>query len=246
MAGRFALSSVLCFGALWLAGLSGRWMRVLRIALGWVLALILVCWRQTCRYRVVNDPRPRLRELGRSYIYAILHAHQAAAVFANDEQKLAAMVSRSRDGDLLVPSLRLRRVYAARGSTRKGGQDKGGSAALAELSELLVEGIPVVFAVDGPRGPRNHVNPGVAVLSQRMGTPILPTLVLSSRRWFLEKTWDRFQIFKPFSTVSLIFGEPILPREDEDCEALRLRVSQALNALEQKHDPEEAERALEH
>jgi lysophospholipid acyltransferase (LPLAT)-like uncharacterized protein len=221
-------------------------MRVLRIALGWVLALILVCWRQTCRYRVVNDPRPRLRELGRSYIYAILHAHQAAAVFANDEQKLAAMVSRSRDGDLLVPSLRLCRVRAARGSTRKGGQDKGGSAALAELSELLVEGIPVVFAVDGPRGPRNHVNPGVAVLSQRMGTPILPTLVLSSRRWFLEKTWDRFQIFKPFSTVSLIFGEPILPREDEDCETLRLRASQALNALEQKYDPEEAERALEH
>jgi lysophospholipid acyltransferase (LPLAT)-like uncharacterized protein len=79
-----------------------------------------------------------------------------------------------------------------------------------------------------------------------MSAPILPALVLPSRRWFLEKTWDRFQIPKPFSTVSLILGEPILPREDEDCEALRLRVSQALNTLEQKHDPEEAERAQEH
>jgi lysophospholipid acyltransferase (LPLAT)-like uncharacterized protein len=221
-------------------------MRALRIALGWVLALILVCWRQTCRYRVVNDPRPRLRELGTPYIYAILHAHQMAGFMANDEQPLGAMVSRSRDGDLLMPILKLQRVRAARGSTRKDGQDKGGSSALAALSELLVDGIPVVFAVDGPRGPRNHVNPGVAVLSQRMGAPILPTLVLPSRRWFLEKTWDRFQIPKPFSTVSLILGEPILPREDEDCEALRLRVSQALNALEQKHDPEEAERAQEH
>jgi lysophospholipid acyltransferase (LPLAT)-like uncharacterized protein len=168
-----------------------------------------------------------------------------AGFLANDEQPLAAMVSRSRDGDLLMPILKLQRMRAARGSTRKGGQDKGGSAALAALSELLVDGIPVVFAVDGPRGPRNHVSPGVAVLSQRMGAPILPTLVLPSRRWFLEKTWDRFQIPKPFSTVSLILGEPILPREEEDCEALRLRVSQALNALEQKHDPEESERALE-
>jgi lysophospholipid acyltransferase (LPLAT)-like uncharacterized protein len=79
-----------------------------------------------------------------------------------------------------------------------------------------------------------------------MGNPILPVLVLPSRRWFLEKTWDRFQIPKPFSTLSLIFGEPILPRKDEDSETLRLRVSQALNALEQKHDPEEAERAREH
>lgn len=214
--------------------------------LGWVLALILVCWRQTCRYRVPNDRRPRLRELGTPYIYAIRHAHQMAAFLVNDERPLAAMVSRSRDGDLLMPILKLQRMRAARGSTRKDGQDKGGSAALAALSELLVEGIPVVFAVDGPRGPRNHVSPGVAVLSQRMGTPILPTLVLPSRRWFLEKTWDRFQIPKPFSTVSLILGEPIFPREDEDCEALRLRVSQALNALEQKHDPEEAERAQEH
>jgi lysophospholipid acyltransferase (LPLAT)-like uncharacterized protein len=109
-------------------------MRVLRIALGWVLALILVCWRQMCRYRVVNDPRPRLRELGRPYIYAILHAHQMAGFLANDEQPLAAMVSRSRDGDLLMPILKLQRVRAARGSTRKDGQDKGGSAALASRS----------------------------------------------------------------------------------------------------------------
>ena len=100
----------------------------------------------------------------------------------------------------------------------------------------------MVFAVDGPRGPRNHVNRGVAVLSERAGAPILPTLVLPSRRWFLAKTWDRFQVPKPFSRVSLIFGEPILPREGEDGEALRLRVSRAMNALEWKYDPEEAGR----
>ncbi len=101
-------------------------MRVLRIALGWAMGLVLLCWRQTCRYRVVNDPRPRLRELGTPYIYALLHAHQMAAVFVNDEERLAAMVSRSADGDLLVPSLTLRRVRAARGSTRRKGKDKGG------------------------------------------------------------------------------------------------------------------------
>jgi lysophospholipid acyltransferase (LPLAT)-like uncharacterized protein len=218
-------------------------MRLLHIALGWVLAVLLVCWRRTCRYHVVNDPRPRLREHGRAYIYALLHAHQVAAVFVNDEKQLAAMVSRSRDGDLLVPSLTLRRVRAARGSTSKGGTDKGGRTALAELADLLARGIPVLFAVDGPRGPRNHVNRGVAELSRWTGVPVLPTMVLPARRWFLEKTWDRFQIPKLFSKVSLIFGEPILPREDEDVEALRLRVSQAMRALEWKYDPEEAGRA---
>ncbi len=129
-------------------------------------------------------------------------------------------------------------VHAAR--TRS---DKGSRRALAELGDLLAGGTPVLFAVDGPRGPRNRVNRGVAVLSHRAGAPILPTLVLPSRRWFLAKAWDRFQIPKPFTTVSLIFGEPILPREGEDSEALRLRVSQAINSLEWEHDPEEAERA---
>jgi lysophospholipid acyltransferase (LPLAT)-like uncharacterized protein len=220
-------------------------MRVLRIALGWVMGLVLLCWRQTCRYRAVNDPRPRLRELGTPYIYALLHAHQVAAVFVNDEKRLAAMVSRSADGDLLVPSLTLRRVRAARGSTRTEGKDKGGQTALAELSELLLAGIPVLFAVDGPRGPRNQVGRGVATLSQNRRTPILPTLVLPSHRWFLKKTWDRFQIPKPFSTVRLIFGDPILPREGEESEALRRRVSEAMNALEREFDPGEAERVPE-
>ncbi len=218
-------------------------MRALYFGIGWILGLLLVCWRALCRYRVVNDPRPRLRELGTPYIYAALHAPQGAGVFAIDEVRVAAIVSRSRDADLLVPSLSLRRMRAVRGSTSKNGHDKGGRAAFSELSDLLVAGIPALIAVDGPRGPRNHVKRGVAVLSRRADAPNLPTLVLPSRRWFLARAWDRFQIPKPFCTVSVIFGEPIFPQAGEDSEALRLRVSYALNALESKHDPEEAERA---
>jgi lysophospholipid acyltransferase (LPLAT)-like uncharacterized protein len=190
----------------------------------------------------VNDPRPRLRAEGTSYIYALLHAHQVAAVLVNDERRgrLAAMVSRSHDGDLLVPSLTLRGVRAARGSTRKEGRDKGGGTAANALARLVAAGIPALIAVDGPRGPRNYVHRGVAVLAQRTGAPILPTLVLPSRRWFLRKTWDRFQIPQPFCTLNLIFAEPIAARAGEDDEALRTRVATALNALERHYDPAEA------
>ena len=219
-------------------------MRLLHIALGWVLGLFLVCWRLTCRYRVEHDPRPRLRELGGTYIYSVLPAYRVAVVFGEDERRLAAMVSRSRDGDLLVPFLSFRGVKATRGSTRRDGRDKGGSTALMELSDLVRAGTPVVFAVDGPRGPRSYENRGVAMLSLQTGAPILPTLVLPSRRWFVSKAWDRFQIPKPFCTIRMIFGEPILACENEDGEALRQRVSRAMNGLERKYDPDEAERAL--
>ena len=217
-------------------------MRPLRTLAAWIGAVLLSLWRCTCRYRVENDPRPALRAARRPYVYALLHAHQVAAVFFNDEATGAAMVSRSADGDLLVPSLKLRRVRAVRGSTRKAGIDKGGRAALEELTHITASGIPTLLAVDGPRGPRNHVHRGIADLALAAGATILPTLALPSRRWFLARTWDRFQIPQPFSLVRLIFGEPIEPRPGEDAEALRVRVAQALAALEGQHDPEEHRR----
>jgi lysophospholipid acyltransferase (LPLAT)-like uncharacterized protein len=217
-------------------------MRWLNRWVGRIGAALLVVWRRTCRYRVVNDPRPALRAAEVPYIYALLHAHQISAVFVNDERRgrLAAMVSRSADGDLLVPSLTARGVLAVRGSSRRGSVDKGGQQALSGLRELLEQRIAVLLAVDGPRGPRNEVKPGVAQLAQQVaGAAVLPTVVLPSRRrWF--HSWDRMQVPMPFCTVSLIFAEPVRPRPDEATEALRERISSALNGLEALHDPGEA------
>ncbi len=214
---------------------------------GWCIGLSMLAWRLTCRYRVEADPRPELRASDRPYAYALLHAHQIAAVFCNDERRMAAMVSRSQDGDLLVPSLRLRRVEPVRGSSRRKGRDKGGSAALAAMKELARARVPVLFAVDGPRGPRNRVQRGVAALAQEASAVVLPTVALSSRRWILTGTWDRMQLPRPFCTVRLIFGQPIEPADfgsDEEArEQLRATVEARLSALERAHDPREASHA---
>lgn len=214
--------------------------------IGWLFGLLLVTWRRTCRYRVLGDQRPRLRAEGTPYIYALLHAHQISAVFVNDEERdrLAAMVSRSADGDLLVPSLTLRGVVAARGSSRKGSVDKGGRAAFEELRELLEQRVAVLFAVDGPRGPRNRVKPGVARIAMQVkGAVVLPTMVVPSRRWLPDRTWDRIQVPLPFSRVTLAMDEPIRPEAGESEEALRLRIERALTRMEARFDPEEAERS---
>jgi lysophospholipid acyltransferase (LPLAT)-like uncharacterized protein len=218
--------------------------RILRITGAWLAALLMLVWRLTCRYRVENDPRPALRERGKAYAYALLHAHQLAAVFVNDERAMAAMVSRSADGDLLVPALRLRRVRAVRGSSRRRGVDKGGRRALAELARLCAERVPVLLAVDGPVGPRNCVHRGAVDLALDCGAVVLPTLVLPNRRWLLSRTWDRFQIPCPFSTVRLIFGTPIEPAAGADPEHVREAIRRELSALEAKHDPAEHELAM--
>ena len=184
---------------------------------------------------VRDDPRPALRAAGRPYVYAILHAHQVAAVLINDDPGIAAMVSQSRDGDLLVPSLRVTGVGAMRGSSRKAGRDKGGRRALELLEEHTRRGHPSLLAVDGPQGPRNHVHRGVIDLARSTGAAIVPCVIVPSRRWFL-RTWDRFQIPKPFTRAHVYVAPPIYVPADADDNLLaakRNELQQALDDLNQ-------------
>lgn len=221
-------------------------MKLVKQFFGWLFALVLLVWRLFCRLVVINDPRPALRLAGRPYIYALLHAHQVAAVVINDDRLMSAMVSRSDDGELLVPSLRVRRVIPVRGSTSSRGKDKGGSKALQGMADLLKRGVPGLLAVDGPLGPRNIVHRGVAELACDTGAAVVPVVVLPSRRFILRGTWDRFQVPKPFSTIRLIFADPIDPSAFADTESLRLEIKRALTMLEATYDADEAERCLEH
>lgn len=218
-------------------------LRRLHAAAGWLAGLLILLVRATVRLRVVDDPRPALRAAGRAYIYALPHAHQVSAVLINDDRRMTAMVSRSADGDLLVPALRLRRVTAVRGSSRTRGRDKGGRTALAEMAEHLRRGIPGLLAVDGPQGPRLHVRRGVADIATDTGAPVLPVVVIPSRRWILRRTWDRFQIPQPGSRVRLIFGPALEPSAFGSREELLARVALELTRLEDLHDPLEAEAA---
>jgi len=157
------------------------------------------------------------------------------------EPGTGTMVSRSLDGDLLIPTLRVRRIIPIRGSSLGNGQDKGGRSALKSLIEHVRSGAPGLLAVDGPRGPRNRVSKGIALLSQKTGAVILNVVMVPNRRWILSRTWDRLQIPKPFATTDAYFAEPVIPREGESMERYRQRIELSLNELEAKHDWEEAQ-----
>lgn len=214
-------------------------MKVLRFIAAWLIAIALLLLRWSCRVRWHDDPRPSLRREGCPYIYAILHCHQVAAI-TGCEPGTIAMVSRSADGDLLVPSLRVHGIVPIRGSTRSKEQGKGGAAALYRLIEHVRGGTPAYLAVDGPRGPRNYVHRGIAKLSLATGAAVLIGVPIPRRRWILGRTWDRFQIPKPFTRLDMFFGPPLRLRDGEDLGAFRQRIEDAIAALEEQHDPEEA------
>ncbi|QEG33574.1 hypothetical protein Pr1d_08380 [Bythopirellula goksoeyrii] len=209
-----------------------------RIA-GHLIASLVGVLRRTCRMRLHDDPRPELRLAGKPYVFAVLHAHQLATVL-DAETDVAAMVSQSADGDLLVPVLKSVGVLPIRGSSRQRGRDKGGLKALDEMIAHVESGKPAYIAIDGPRGPRNRVRKGIAQLSMSTGAPVLAAVAIPTRRWIVGRAWDRMQIPKPFSTIDGYFAEPLYPGEEESVEQFRRRIEATINALEAEHDPTEA------
>ncbi len=96
------------------------------------------------------------------------------------------------------------------------------------------------MAVDGPRGPRSYVNGGIAKLSSATGAAVLIAVLIPRHRWISTRAWDRFQIPKPFTLIEMFFGPPLRLHEGEDLGAFRLRIENAIAALEEMHDPLEA------
>jgi lysophospholipid acyltransferase (LPLAT)-like uncharacterized protein len=205
----------------------------------WLAGLFVLTLRLTCRFRYNNDPRQLLNRDGVNHLVAGYHAVQIAGVLGA-EPGVGTMVSRSKDGELVVPGLKLIGHVPLRGSS--GTSDKGGLEALQTLIEYVRGGKPVMLTVDGPRGPRGKAHKGISLLARKTKTPVVGVLAIPTRRWILSKTWDRLQIPKPFCTIDYYFSDLIYPQRGESLSGLTQRIEIALDELEKKHDPDEGYR----
>lgn len=206
--------------------------------LSWMVAGLVGLLRSTCRVRFHHDPREQLRAQGQGYVYGFLHAHQMSIIIGS-ESGTAAMVSRSRDGQLVVPALRLAGCVVFRGSKKSNNRARGGQQAIDSLIEHVRAGHPAAIAVDGPRGPRGRVHKGVAMVSQQSGAAILVIVARPKYRWIAKRAWDRLQMPIPFCRIEGYFAAPIFPRDGEKLEAYRQRIEATLREMESQHDLKE-------
>lgn len=159
--------------------------------------------------------------------------------------RLFAGIYHLRDRGLVVmSSISFDAEYTARCIQRfgygviKGSSTRGGTRALVEMIRLMKRGVPMTFAIDGPRGPRHQVKPGPPLLAKRTGNPMIPMCSELEKYWTLN-SWDRFRIPKPFTRAVIIFGEPIFVDHDADDDGLekkRVELQNALNRLVERGD----------
>jgi hypothetical protein len=137
--------------------------------------------------------------------------------------------SPSGDGQIIADVCEQFDLEAARGSSSK---PEKGMSALIKLAEKVKAGYDVGITPDGPRGPCYNLNPGPLKLAQLTSARIMPVHV-QYENWWEFKTWDRFQVPKPFSKARIVFEEPVsIPRRmsEEEFEAQRLAIEAKLRA----------------
>lgn len=175
------------------------------------------------------DPRvdPAYPEGDRPRIYVFWHENLGLPIFLRKHSKMAALLSRHRDADVLEQLVLSLGFECVRGSTARGG--------IEAIRELLKKGTRVHLAItpDGPRGPRRSFTPGAIFLASRLQMPIVP-LGFGFDKPFRFNSWDRFALPRPWSRARVLAGPeiyvpPHLPRHD--VEHFRVRVEAFLNYL---------------
>ena len=142
------------------------------------------------------------------------------------------LVSQSKDGELIARLLRAWGFTTIRGSSRKGSRE-----ALREMMQALeVPGALLAVTMDGPVGPVREAKPGSVALAARQGAVLLPMAGAASRHWTFKKSWDQFQLPKPFGRIFIQFGPPVEITPDMDENALARRMGERVTKLEQQAD----------
>jgi len=145
--------------------------------------------------------------------------------FAN--KKPTAIVSQSKDGEILSELLSGWGYSLIRGSSSKGSKE-----ALAEIVEEAKNKL-VLITPDGPRGPIREFKPGAVIAAQRSGVHLYLCRVKIRRKYNFNKSWDNFSVPLLFSKINLEIIElgkisPDASREEID--EIILKCTRILNS----------------
>ena len=92
--------------------------------------------------------------------------------------------------------------------TIHGSSTRNGAKVLINALRQLRDGVDVAITPDGPKGPRHEVQDGVVAIAQKSKAKVMIFSVVPKRYWQL-KSWDRFSIAKPFTTIDMYASEPL-------------------------------------
>lgn len=198
---------------------------------GTLLYYILKFLFSTLKIKVINKGNI---DTNKAYIYGFWHNKLATpSIFFRNLEKKVALSSPTKDGELISVPLEKLGYTLVRGSS-----DKKSVSSTINLLRYLKKGYSMGTPLDGPKGPREKAKKGLLYLSQKSNVPLIPFGVAYQKKWVLNKTWDKFEMPKPFSNICILIGEELKIEENEDidkfAEIIEYKINEA-NDLAKKY-----------
>jgi len=168
-------------------------------------SVLLRLLASTWRVRRVNDePLVKLRAAGKPYVHCLWHGEMLGLLWAYRGEGAAVLISEHGDGEIIA-----RAAVSLGFRTVRGSSSRGAERALLDLTRVLADGGHIAVTPDGPRGPRHSFAPGALIVAHRASAPIVLTRAFASRAWKL-KSWDAFEIPKPFARITVVTSDPAM------------------------------------
>ena len=170
-------------------------------------------YAKTFRLSVINEKswRDHLENGGKILICTW---HQQFFSFIRHFQTLqgyhpSLMISQSADGQLIAAVATLSGWHTVRGSS-----SKDGAMALSGIIERLKQTGLAAHILDGPKGPAGIVKRGAIQIASDADAMLVPVYAEAESKWIFN-SWDRFFIPKPFSRVTIRYGDMLPPLPPE-------------------------------
>jgi len=159
---------------------------------------------KTIRITAVNsEPVQKEISSGNNFIVAFWHGTMIIPWYYFRAQNFSALISKSKDGEILTRVLNNWKYNVIRGSSNDGGKE-----AFDTLLSLAANKKSILITADGPKGPAKKMKAGAVVISQRTQSPLFLMGVAYKNKLQL-KSWDNFEIPFPFSKARIIFSKKI-------------------------------------
>lgn len=159
---------------------------------------------KTVRLEKVNHSHvEELSGTGKNFVAAFWHGSMALGWYINRNQNFSALVSKSKDGDVLANLLKGWNYKVVRGSSHIGGKE-----ALGLMLELTRQKFSLAITPDGPTGPIYKMKAGAVVTAKKSKIPLI-LIGIGIKKKITLKSWDSFEIPKPFTKAVVLFSDPI-------------------------------------
>jgi lysophospholipid acyltransferase (LPLAT)-like uncharacterized protein len=187
----------------------------------WLLGSVLgKTWRFTVNGTKTIDP---FKDQDKGVIYCFWHSNILPLAYIFRNTGVTAVVSASRDGDRAT-------AVAQRWNhdTIRGSSSRGQIGVIRQCMRVLANKRNIVIIPDGPHGPAMQIKQGPAMIAMMTNAAVYPVKAEPEAAWRL-KSWDRFIIPKPFTTIRVTIGDPLFATDIPQGEN---RVAQFTNQLQ--------------